>query len=227
MKSEKITPGPARWYDDACGTALGLELLGERWSMLVVRELMFGARRFSELRSGLPGVSANVLTQRLEGLARAGVLVRHGAPSPRYELTCWGYEAEETIQALGRWAARSPAHDPTLPLSAASMMLSLRTMIDPARAGGMALTIGFRFPRDSFVAGLSAGELPIVRAPVAGDMVFEAVPEVLAGVIYGKRPIAAAEAAGELAFHGNRAAAEAFIDLFHLPEKARAPHAPG
>ncbi|MEH3048235.1 winged helix-turn-helix transcriptional regulator [Sphingomonas adhaesiva] len=227
MKLEKVTESAMRWYDDACGTALGLELLGERWSMLIVRELMFGARRFSEVRAGLPGISANVLTQRLDGLARAGVLVRHGAPSPLYELTPWGYQAEETIQALGRWAARSPAHDPTLPLSAASMMLSLRTMIDRTRARGMTLTLGFRFPRDSFVARLADGALPIVRAPAAGEVVFDTVPEVLAGIIYGKRPVDAAEAAGDLVFHGNRAGAEAFIDLFHLPEKARMPHAPG
>ena len=227
MKLEKVTKSPARWYDDACGTAVGLQLLGERWSMLIVRELMFGARRFSELRAGLPGVSANVLTQRLDGLARAGVLVRHGDPSPRYELTAWGYEAEETIQALGRWAARSPAHDPALPLSAASMMLALRTMIDRARAGGLTMTVGFRFPRDAFVARLADGALPVVRAPAAGDVVFDTMPTVLAGVIFMKRPLVAAEAAGEMVVHGNRAAAEAFIDLFHLPERAPVPHAPG
>ncbi|WP_339345793.1 winged helix-turn-helix transcriptional regulator [uncultured Sphingomonas sp.] len=227
MKSQKITKSPPRWYDDACGTALGLELLGERWAMLVVRELMFGPRRFSELRAGLPGISANVLTQRLDGLARAGVLVRHDAPWRCYELTPWGYEAEETIQALGRWAARSPDHDPALPLSAASMMLSLRTMLDRGRAVGLSLTIGFRFPRDSFVARLADGALPVVRASAAGDAVFATTPEVMAAVIYAKRPIAEAEAAGDLAFAGNRAAAAAFIDLFHLPAKAVSPIAAG
>src|SRR3954463_8616315 len=98
MKSQKITPAKGalknRWYDDACGTALALELVGERWSLLIVRELMYGGRRFSELRASLPGISANVLTQRLEGLESTGVLARRKLPSPAsvqiYELTPWG-----------------------------------------------------------------------------------------------------------------------------------------
>lgn len=224
MKSEKITEGRSRWYDDACGTALAMELVGERWSLLIVRELMFGPRRFSELRAGLPGISANVLTQRLEGLARASVLQRVQLPPPAnvqvYELTEWGYEAEESIMALGRWAARSPDHDPMLFLSAASMMLSLRTMIDRAGAGDMRVTIGFRFGRDSFVARLDRGALPIVRAPAAGDVVFDTDPRSMANMVYGKWPIEEAEAAGALTFTGNRDAARAFIGLFHLPAKA-------
>jgi len=64
-----------RWYNDACGTAFGMELVGERWSLLIVRELMFGALRFSALRANLPGISAKVLTERLEKLEGAGVLV--------------------------------------------------------------------------------------------------------------------------------------------------------
>ena len=134
MKLEKVTkkskPLERRWYDDACGTALGLELVGERWSLLIVRELMFGGRRFSELRAGLPGISANILTMRLEGLERVGIVQRRMLPPPAstqvYELTPWGYEAEVVLQDLGRWATRSPLHDPTLPLSAASIMMSFR-----------------------------------------------------------------------------------------------------
>src|SRR3712207_9556825 len=91
---------------------------------------MLGPKRFSDLRSDLPGISANVLTQRLEGLEAAGVLVRRKLPPPAsaqvYELTEWGYESEPIFQALGRWAARSPQHDPNLPFSAASFLLSLR-----------------------------------------------------------------------------------------------------
>ena len=136
MKSEKTTSTSAarekRWYDDACGTALGLELVGERWSLLIVRELMFGGRRFSELRAGLPGISANILTLRLEGLERVGIVQRRMLAPPAsvqiYELTSWGYEAEIVLQELGRWATRSPLHDPTLPLSSASIIMSFRTM---------------------------------------------------------------------------------------------------
>ena len=85
MKLEKVTKrlkGPQhRWYDDACGTAHALDLVGERWALLVMRELMFGPKRFSDLRAGLPGISANVLTQRLEGLeaSRAGAAAQAAA----------------------------------------------------------------------------------------------------------------------------------------------------
>ena len=85
MESQKLTSVEKalgkRWYDDACGTALALELVGERWSLLIVRELMFGGRRFSDLRSGLPGVSANILAQRLERLERVGMYSRRHSPA--------------------------------------------------------------------------------------------------------------------------------------------------
>src|SRR5690349_20210304 len=99
---------------------------------------MFGPRRFNELRESLPGISANVLGQRLEGLEAEGILVRRQLPSPAnaqvYELTPWGYESEPIFQTMGRWAARSPTHDPRLPLSSVSLLLSFRTMIDAKRA---------------------------------------------------------------------------------------------
>ena len=129
-----------RRYDDACGTAHGLELIGERWALLVLRELMLGPRRFSDLRADLPGISANVLSQRLAELEARGLVERRKLPPPAsvqvYEATDWGLEAEPIVQALGRWAARSPAHDPTLPISSTSVMLSLKTMIDANRAKG-------------------------------------------------------------------------------------------
>jgi DNA-binding HxlR family transcriptional regulator len=141
MKLKEMTNKSAalekRWYDDACGTALGLELVGERWSLLIVRELMFGGRRFSELRGSLLGISANILTMRLEGLERVGIVQRRMLPPPAsiqiYELTPWGYEAEVILRELGRWATRSPLHDPTLPLSTASLLMSFRTMYSPKR----------------------------------------------------------------------------------------------
>ena len=134
MKLEKITKQSGRIYNDACGTAHGLELIGERWALLVVRELMLGPKRFGDLKADLLGISANVLTQRLERLEANGIVTRRKLPPPAsvqvYDLTDWGREAEPIIMTLGRWAARSPGHDPTLPLSGVSMMLSLRTMID-------------------------------------------------------------------------------------------------
>ncbi len=221
MKSQKVTD--TRWYDDACGTALALELVGERWSLLILRELMFGARRFNELRGGLPGISANVLTQRLAGLEAAGIVQRRKLPPPAnvqvYELTRWGYEAEEPIQVLGRWAVRSPAHDPTLPLSAASLMMSFRTMIDRTAAAAVSIRAGFRLGADTFNATVEGGGIAIERGEPGGAFTVESDAATLASVVYGDRPFADAEAAGELTLTGNRAAAERFVTLFSLPEK--------
>src|SRR5215831_17234751 len=101
MKLQKETMKHGKWYDDACGTAFALELIGERWSLLIVRELMFGGRRFSDIRAGLPSISAKVLTERLEGLERAKIVQRRQLPPPIaaqvYELTRWGYASETAI----------------------------------------------------------------------------------------------------------------------------------
>src|SRR5215217_7564756 len=100
-----------RRYDDACGLAHALDLIGERWAMLVLRELAYGPRRFSELKADLPGISANVLTQRLTDLEGRGLVRKLKLPPPAsvqvYEATEWGLEAIPVIAALGRWAARS------------------------------------------------------------------------------------------------------------------------
>jgi DNA-binding HxlR family transcriptional regulator len=229
MKLEKITEKSEtrsrRHYEDACAAAHALDLVGERWALPVMRELMLGPKRFSDLRASLPGISANVLTQRLEGLEAAGVLVRKKLPPPAsaqvYELTEWGYESEPIFQALGRWAARSPAHDPTLPFSAASLLLSLRTMLDPRRAGGLDARIGFRLGEETFLARLAEGRIEIARGDVDdADLVLTGTPPVLAGAIYGGQPLGALEGAGVLGIRGDRALAERFVGLFPLPPKA-------
>jgi DNA-binding HxlR family transcriptional regulator len=231
MKSSKLTkarakrPPAERWYEDACCGAHALELIGERWALLIVRELMFGPRRFSEIKAGLPGISANVLTQRLEGLERAGLLKRDRLPPPAnaqvYELTQWGYEVEPIIQVMSRWAARSPDHDPSLPLSAASLMLSFRTLFDAKRAAGLNATIGFRFGWDGFVARIAGGTLTITRTDSArADAVFTTNnPMALAVVIYGGQKLRDAESTGALTVTGDRKLAEKFVTLFPLPQK--------
>ncbi len=234
MKLQKITNlpkgPPRRHYDDACGTAHALELVGERWALLVVRELMLGPQRFSDLRADLPGISANVLTQRLEGLEASGIVQRRRLPPPAssqvYELTPWGYDVEPIIQALGRWAARSPAHDASLPISPVSLMLSFRTMFDPARARGLNARIGFRFGAETFLARLAKGRLDIARGPIDdADLIFSASPPVLAAAVYGGAPFAALEAEGSLRIEGDRALAKRFVTLFVLPEKVAPPPA--
>jgi len=228
MKSEKTSkpekPQEKRWYDDACGTALALEFVGERWSLLILRELMFGPRRFGELKANLPGISANVLTQRLEGLEEAGILIKRKLPSALsvqvYELTRWGYLAEPVLQEMGRWSTRSRRHDPSLPLSPASAMMSLRTMLDRDKARGLRLTIAFAFPTDLFVGELADGALAIRRGETdAADARFVTDPTTFAFTVYGKIPFEENEALGTLRVEGDRAAAQRFVDLFELPEK--------
>jgi DNA-binding HxlR family transcriptional regulator len=232
MKLEKITDKPSprskRHYEDACAAAHALDLVGERWALLVMRELMLGPKRFGDLRESLPGISANVLTQRLEGLEAAGILVRRKLPPPAsaqvYELTEWGYESEPIFQALGRWAARSPVHDPTLPFSTASFLLSLRTMLDSERASGMDARIGFRLGEETFLAHLAGGRIGIGRSALDGaDLIFTGTPPVLAGAIYGGQPLEALEQAGALQIEGDRALARRFVGLFPLPPKVSTP----
>ena len=217
-----------RSYADACGAAFALDLVGERWALLVMRELMLGPKRFSDLRADLPGISANVLTQRLEGLEESGVLLRRRLPPPAaaqvYELTPWGYEAEPIFQALGRWAVRSPRHDPTLAFSAVSMFLSFRTMIDPARAVGLDARIGFRLAGQDYVARIAGGGITIAREPIGdADLLFEGAPSAIAALVYAGAPLAQLESDGALRVTGDRALLERFRTLFRLPSKIAPP----
>lgn len=227
MKLEKITTKSSKRYHDACGAAHGLDLVGERWALLVIRELMMGPRRFSDLRGDLCGLSANVLTQRLEGLEASGIVRRRKLPPPAsvqvYELTDWGYEIEPVFMVLGRWAARSPQHDPTLPFSGVSAMLSFKTMFDPARAQKADMTLGFVMGDDRFVVRIRKGALKARRGEVEDcDVIVHAAPPNIAAAVYGKVPPSVLEAAGEMRLEGDRAVFERFVDFFHLPEKAAA-----
>ncbi len=217
--TKKRRSDPKRRYDDACGTAHGLELIGERWALLVLRELMLGPRRFSQLRADLPGLSANVLIQRLTELEERGLTRRRTLAPPAsvqvYEATDWGLEAEPVIQALGRWAARSTRHDPTLPISGVSILLSLRTMIDEKRARKVDARVGFVFGRDRYVARLRKGRIKITAGPVEEcDVIISAAPATLAAVIYGGAPL------DLLGLSGDRDLAAQFVTLFVLPPKA-------
>lgn len=201
-----------RWYEDACGAAHALELLGERWALLVVRELMFGPRRFSELRAGLPGISANVLTQRLEGLVESGVVVKRGSI---YELTPWGYDTKPIFESMGRWAARSPTHDPTLPLSAASLLLSFGTMLKSKRAKDVELSVGLDLEGDTFVVRIQDREITILRGSIRDlPIVVHGAPAAIAGVVYGGQPLAS------LRIDGDGRVVKQLFSLFALPPKA-------
>jgi DNA-binding HxlR family transcriptional regulator len=198
--------------------AHAMELLGERWAMLVLRELAYGPRRFSELKADLQGISANVLTQRLTELESRGLVRKTKLPPPAsvqvYEATEWGLEAVPVIAALGKWAARSPCHDPTLPMSHVSVIMSLQTLLSPALAGDLNARIGFRLGEASYVTTLHDGRLDVERREVEDcDVTFTGPPSAVAAVIHGGAPL---ETVG---IEGDMRLAKRFRTLFPLPPK--------
>jgi DNA-binding HxlR family transcriptional regulator len=221
--------GTSRTYEDSCGVAHGLDLVGERWALLVVRELMLGAKRFSDLKDDLPGISSNVLSHRLAELERVGLLTRRQLPRPAaswvYELTDWGRELEAVMQVFGRWAARSPTHRKDLHFGVTSLILSLRTNFDPARAAGLAMTVVLRCGDQSFVARVARKALTIEPgdSSTAGhvDATISDDPRMFAAVAYGGRPLADALDCGDLTVDGDVDAAERFLGLYPLPEPAQ------
>jgi DNA-binding HxlR family transcriptional regulator len=222
MQLEKVTKHrqseEKRRYDDACGLAHAMELVGERWAMLVLRELAYGPRRFSELKADLQGISANVLTQRLTELEARGLVRKIKLPPPAsvqdYEATEWGLEAVPVIAALGRWAARSPLHDPTLPMSHVSVIMSLQTLISPALAEGIVARIGFRLGDADYVTVLRDGRLDVARCEIADcDVIFRGTPTALAAVIHGGAPF------DMIGIDGDPELAKRFVKLFPLPTK--------
>lgn len=229
MEFEKATSraetSDKRRYDDACAAAHGMDLIGERWAMPVIRELLMGPRRFGDLKRSLNGISANVLTQRLEGLEAAGILARRKLPPPAsvqvYELTPWGYEAGPIFQALGRWAVRSPRHDATRPFSPVSLMLSLRTMFSADAAGDLEGRIQLRMGEESFFWTRSDGVVTIGRGEIdAPDAVLNGSPTAIASIVYAGRPLEDAIAAGDLAVEGERDLIRRLPACFPLPEPA-------
>ena len=172
----------------------------------------------------MPRISAKTLTERLDGLEKAGVLCRKQLPTPAsvqvYELTAWGYLAEEPIKALGAWAAASAGHDHTLPLSAASLMVSFRTMFDAASARSHALEGAIRIGEEDFRVVIKDGRLVAERGDLdMPDFIIRA-PEaaLIAAGVYGK--VAFGELAGAgVEVTGDAGSVQAFVDCFHLPPK--------
>jgi len=215
-----------RTYCDACAAAHALDLIGERWALLVVRELLLGPKRFTDLRAGLPNVSPNVLAQRLRELERAGVVRRRKLPPPAasrvYELTDWGMELEPVIIQLGRWGARSPWRPRDAELGIDSFVLSLRTMFDPLAAEGLEASYELRFGEDWFHAEVANGRFEIVRGSAKEPEAIIEADDVgtLAGLVYEGRDLDEALRSGEVKIEGDRSVVERFLGLFPLPEVA-------
>ena len=192
---------------------------------MIVRELLLGPKRFTDLRSGLPSVSPDVLAQRLRELDESGVVQRRKLPPPAasqvYELTEWGFELEPVVLALGRWGARAPGPPDNAGMSFDAHILSFTTLFDPVLAGDLQASIDLRFGEDRFRAEVAAGRFEIARGEAtAPDATIEADVGTLLGVAHARASLDEALDAGEVRISGDEQVARRFLGLFPLPEPA-------
>jgi DNA-binding HxlR family transcriptional regulator/putative sterol carrier protein len=216
-----------RTYGDGCAIAHGLDLVGERWALLVVRELLLGPKRYTDLRRGLPNASPNVLSERLRELESVGVVRRRKLPPPAgsrvYELTDWGHDLEGLVISLGHWAARSPSLPSDAPVGPDSMILALRSRFAPRAAHGLRAGYELRLGEDRFGIAVADDEIEVARgAADRADATIDTDPDTLAAVLWGGRSLADAQRAGELTTEGDKAAVERFVALFPMPQPTAA-----
>src|SRR5262249_15041544 len=208
-----------RRYDDPCGIARALDAIGDRWALLIVRELIFGPKRFLQLRSGLHSVSPNVLSQRLRDLEDGGV-IRRGVLDPPasvavYELTDRGRALEPVLLELGRWGSQE-AITTSNEMSPDALLVALKTAFDPPAAtdGVYALDLEGEW----FTVMASAGSVTVSRRRTTGaDGTLRGDVGTMRAVAFARLPIAEAEDLGRLTVTGDRALAERFTRMFPPP----------
>lgn len=216
--------GSKRSYGEACRFAYALDLVGERWALLVVRELLLGPKRFTDLREGLPHASPNILSERLRELEANGIVRRRELPPPAathvYELTEWGAELEPIVTKLGAWGARSPAPPQSREIGPDSIVLALRSLFDGAAAADVAGTYELQIGGDPYAVHVAAGELELERGKVEDPAVAIAAPDAgtLAAVLTGQLPLEEAVASGAVEVEGGKRDARRFLALFPMPE---------
>jgi len=212
----------SRSYGQFCGFARALELVGERWTLLVVRDLVLGPKRFTELRRGLPRIPTNILSARLKELEDAGVLRRRVLPRPAagvvYELTGYGQELEDIVLRLGLWGARSlgdPRPDDIVTTD--SLILALRATFLPEAAGD--LRAGYQLNLGDVVvhARIDQGSLEVGEGPLAGaDLVIETGPAIRA-LLSGEVSPGEAVQTGCVRLTGDPDLLTRFVEAFHIP----------
>ena len=212
-----------RAYDDPCGIARALDVVGERWALLVVRELVLGPKRFTDLRTGLRGVSTDVLSQRLRQLEQAGVLRQVTLPPPgatrAYELTDRGRELEPVLHALGRWGSREPFPASDREMSVDAFAVALPSVIEFSDTE-VALEVG----TDLLVARVRDGRLVLRRGRAESpDAVIRADVPQLREVLWRGRPLPEGEREGDVRVTGSRFVVRRFLKLFPAPVPAPTP----
>lgn len=210
-----------RGYGQYCGLARAAELVGERWALLILRDLLVGERRFSDLARALPGIPTNVLTERLKELEAAGVVRRRVLARPgrgvAYELTPYGRELEDAIVRLGRWGAKSlgePREGETI--SQESLVMALRSTFVPEAAAGVRL--GFELHLGPIVVHASVDDGNItagVGALPSADLVIETGPAFKALIARELTPVDAI-ANGSVRLTGDSALFERFVEFFRI-----------
>lgn len=212
---------PTRPYGQFCGLARALEIVGERWALLVVRDLLVAPRRFSDLHRGLPGIPTNILTSRLKELEQAGVVQRRILPRPSssvvYELTEYGAELEEAVIRLGRWGAKSMGDPrPEEIVTADSLVMALRSTFRPEAALGRPLGFELRFGEIVIWVRVNDGTLEVGAGPLPGaDLTIEAGP-VIKALMSGEVSPAEAIANESVRCTGDPALLDRFVEIFQI-----------
>lgn len=197
-----------RTYGERCGIATALDLVGERWALLVVRELVLGPKRFTDLQAGLAGAGANVLAQRLHDLEAVGVIRRAKLPPPAgsrvYELTEWGSQLGPILLALARWGSSSPVVPPRGSVGPDSLLLGLRGSFDGDAAGDLRARYEFRLGEDVYAADVADGRLEIARgASPDPAAIVETDRETFADLLDGAASVRGLMGGGRLTVHGD------------------------
>jgi DNA-binding HxlR family transcriptional regulator len=214
----------SRSYEDQCGIARALDVVGERWALLVVRELLYGPKRFSDLHRGLGLISQNVLSDRLRELRAAGVVerLRVGPPASTtvYRLTERGRDLRGILAALGRWGSVLPPAAGAADMSVDAMVFALESTFDPRSAAGLDIEVELRLPGDSFVSRVRDSVLTIRRGTGAAvDLVLDLDVAALAQAAFGRTPLAGLVGVGRVRCQGPLALAERFFACFSLPRR--------
>jgi DNA-binding HxlR family transcriptional regulator len=214
-----------RTYGDGCGIAHALDLVGERWALLVVRELLLGPKRFTDLRDGLPNASPNVLSQRLRDLERAEIVQRRKLSPPAgswvYELTEWGRELKPIVLTLGTWALRSRSFPEDAPVGTDSVILALGTFFDADAAGDLAARYELRLGEHAFDVQIADGAIELDRGTADDpDAIIDTDAATLSALIWERRELTDALRAGEIKIEGDQRAVTRLLELFPRPPRS-------
>jgi DNA-binding HxlR family transcriptional regulator/putative sterol carrier protein len=218
----------AREYGQFCGLARALELVGARWSLLIVRELLTGPKRFTELEHGLPGIPTNVLSSRLRELEDAGLVQRslqaERSSSVVYGLTEYGLELEEPVVHLGLWGSKAlgrPEEDDFF--SVGALAIALRGAFHPERAKGRDALCEIRFDGSSLHVVVSDGRVSFPNeSPTDPHLLLEMPAATFAELLAGSLDVDAAVASGRARVQGSRREARRIFEIFRLPSRSAA-----